>query len=238
MTKTTTDLSPIVKQGQIALKDPKATLATVVAAIVSVLPEVEGVVTTPEVPKPLVLDKETKEALGQIEAVFAAVQPDTARVLTETEVAALFMEQTTLRTVTTLLVGRDEVIKEYVRNHLDRVAEASGVANEHSSKDANGHYVVCSKGKPERLPISGTNKAWSREYRAGKPTVNGERLLEMYEAGDITREDYLAFTREVRVFDEDKAYGAIVSKPERLEILATLAVPATESTSIFVRAAK
>jgi hypothetical protein len=237
MTDTATELSPIVKQGSLALKDKDATLASVVSAVLAVMPEVEAVVPVPKVPQPLVLDQETKEALSQVPAVFAAVQPETARVLTETEVASLYLEREVLRKVTDVLDGRDEAIKEYIRNHFDRIVEAEGKA-ESAAIDAKGHYVVATKGNPERLPISGTNKAWSREYRAGKPSVNGERLLEMYEAGEISREDYLAFTRETRVFDEDKAYAAIVAKPERLEILANLAVPATESTSIFVRAAK
>jgi len=239
MTETTTELSPVIKTGQLALKAPDATLATVVAAVAATLPEVDAVaVVTPEVPAPLVLDQDTKEALSQIESVFAAVQPDTARALTETEVATLYLERETLRKVTEVLGGRDDAIKEYIRNHFDRVAEANGLADENTTKDANGHYVVCSKGKPERLNISGSNQAWSREYRSNKATVDASRLLDMYEAGEISREDYLAFTREVRAFDEDKAYAAIVAKPERLEILAKLAVPASEGTSLFVRKAK
>jgi hypothetical protein len=120
---------------------------------------------------------------------------------------------------------------------MDVTAEETGRTDANTPRDLKGHYVVAAKGEPERLPIPGTNQAWSREFRSGSASVDGSRLLDMYEAGDISREDYLSFTREMRVFDEEKALKAINDDPKRLEILARLAVPGRPSTAMFVRKA-
>jgi hypothetical protein len=233
-----TELSPLIKQGQIALKDPKATLASVAAALLVEMPEVEALAPAkPTVPAPVELTSEIKQALAQVAEVFAAVQPTERRRLSDTEVAALYLERDVVKTVAGVMADREENIKEYVRNHLDIVAEETGMVDDNTPVDGKGHYVVATKGNPERLNVAGTNQAFSREFRSGKASVDGSRLLDLYEAGDISREDYLAFTREVRVFDEDKALKAINDDPKRLEILARLAVPGAPSASLFVRKA-
>jgi hypothetical protein len=237
MTETT--LSPLIKQGQIALKDPKATLASVAAALLQEMPEVEALApAVPTAPAVVELTPDVKDALAQIPEVFAAVQPTERRLLSDTEVAALYMERDVVKKVSEVLAGREENIKEYVRNHFDIVAEETGRVDESTPRDGKGHYVVTSPSdKYEVLPVEGTNQVFRREFRSGKAAVDGSRLLDMYEAGDISREDYLAFTREMRVFDEDKALKAINDDPKRLEILARLAVPASPSTALFVRKA-
>jgi len=234
----TTELSPLIKQGQIALREG-ASLAAVAAAMLVEMPEVEALApAVPTAPAPVVLTPEVKEALEQMAEVFAAVQPTERRTLTDTEVAALFLEREVVKQVSEVLAGREENIKEYVRNHMDVVAEETGRVDANTPRDTKGHYVVAAKGEPERLNVAGTNQAFSREFRAGSASVDGSRLLDMYEAGEISREDYLAFTREMRVFDEDKALKAINDDPQRLAILARLAVPAQPSTALFVRKAK
>jgi hypothetical protein len=233
----TAELSPLIKQGQIALREG-ASLAAVAAAMLVEMPEVEALApAAPTVPAPVELTPEVKQALEQMAEVFAAVQPTERRRLSDTEVAALYIERDVVKKVGEVLAGREENIKEYVRNHLDVVAEETGRTDANTPRDSKGHYVVAEKGKPERLPIAGTNQAFSREFRSGKASVDGSRLLDMYEAGEISREDYLSFTREMRVFDEDKALKAINDDPKRLEILARLAVPASPTTSLFVRKA-
>lgn len=233
----TTELSPLIKQGQIALRDG-ASLAAIAAAMLVEMPEVEALPpAVPTVPEPVELTPEVKEALEQMAEVFAAVQPTERRRLSDTEVAALYIERDVVKKVGEVLAGREENIKEYVRNHFDIVAEETGRVDANTPRDNKGHYVVAEKGKPERLPIAGTNQAFSREFRTGKASVDGSRLLDMYEAGEISREDYLAFTREVRAFDEEKALKAINDDPKRLEILARLAVPGSPTTSLFVRKA-
>jgi hypothetical protein len=234
----TAELSPLIKQGQIALREG-ASLAAVAAAMLVEMPEVEALApAAPTVPAPVELTPEVKQALEQMAEVFAAVQPTERRTLTDTEVAALYLEREVVKQVSEVLAGREENIKEYVRNHMDVVAEETGRVDANTPRDNKGHYVVATKGNPERLDVAGTNQVFSREFRSGKASVDGSRLLDMYEAGEISREDYLAFTREVRAFDEDKAMKAINDDPKRLEILARLAVPAQPSTALFVRKAK
>lgn len=238
-TTTTTELSPLIKQGQVALREG-ASLAAVAAAMLAEMPEVESLLpAVPTAPAPVILTPEVKESLEQMAEVFAAVQPTERRLLTDTEVAALYIERDVVKQVGEVLAGREENIKEYVRNHLDIVAEETGRVDANTPRDGKGHYVVTSPSdKYEVLPVAGTNQVFRREFKNGKASVDGSRLLDMYEAGDISREDYLAFTREMRVFDEDKALKAINDDPKRLEILARLAVPAKPSTALFVRKAK
>lgn len=236
----TKELSPVVKRGQLALREPKASLASVAAAMLQEAPDVEQAVAPfPAVPKALELTPEVKDALAQVGEVFAAVQPTERRMLTETEVAAVYLERQVVKTVSTALKDREETIKEYVRNHFDVAAEVRGDANPESTpRDANGHYVIASLGNPETLHVEGTNEEFRRSSRTSKAGVNGSALLDLYEAGEITRDDYLAFTREVRVFDEEKALKAINADPARLEILARLAVPGATTTAISVAKSK
>jgi hypothetical protein len=61
----------------------------------------------------------------------------------------------------------------------------------------------------------------------------------MYEAGEITREAYLAMTKERRVFDEAKAFEALRKEPETyLPIIAAMGERSNPSTSLFVRKAR
>lgn len=229
--------------------------ATSVAGVAEAL----GVHASPEVrktkadwPEQIEMTDEAKAALDALPSVFNQVAPDGPRVLTDEELVALYGEQQILRVAMTPLKERDDVIKEIVRHHMDLVAEEANLAVPKdivrdgqviapaSPRDAHGHYVIASKGKPERVRIPETNQAWSREYREGRINFADAAtdLLDLYEAGQISREEYLAFTRETRVFDETKAMDALRKDPERyVPILARIARRGTDGTSLFVRKA-
>lgn len=193
----------------------------------------------PPIPEAVALDDDQKAALRALSIAFNAVRPTTRRKLKTQEVTDLFHERVILRSVLEPLKNRDEQIKEYVRTHLDLVAEEMGAADPvETPRDEAGHYIVASPGKPERLNVPGTAKAFSREYRSGNVTISGGDLLDLYESGEITREVYLSFTVERRVFDEAKATAAIVKDPTLLDVLRKITHRAGDGTSLFERKAK
>lgn len=176
-------------------------------------------VAIPRAPKKVELTDEAHRALAVLPAVFGRVQPESARVLTEQEQEALGEEALVLEAILDSLVSRKEAIKEAVRNHLDKAAEEEGDVSADTPKDKNGHYVLGRPRNPWTLRIPGTNKQWSSSYRAGRVSLDGDELLRLYETNEITREQYLEFTREVRVLDENKIWKAVRKSPEKLGLV-------------------
>lgn len=211
------------------------------------------VTTEAEWPAPVEMTDASLDAIEALPRVFNKVHPAAPKILSDEDLVSLYEEREVLRTAMEPLSGRDEVIKEIVRHHMDLVALQDNravprdkvvngnVVAEASPRDTAGHFILASKGNPERANIPGTGQAWSREYRQGAVSYAhaAEDLLALYEAGDITREQYLAMTREQRVFDETKVMEAVRKDPETyLPILKKVAVRTSDGTSMFVRKAK
>lgn len=178
---------------------------------------------------------ELKNDLAALPHVFGRVQPDEVRTLSLGEQEALYAEQMVVKGIVKVLALREEAIKQTIRGHMARQAEVMQQVTEDTPLDKNGFPIVARKGAPQRANIPGTTQAWSLEYREGTPEVQGERLLELYEAGEITRAEYLAFTKEVRVFDERKAMAAMEKDPTLLNVLRKIVKKGRPSTSLFVR---
>lgn len=253
-----TEIETYIAKGQIVLKeggDLKAVQAALVEpyhADVSRTTEVPF----PEVPKPVELTPEVKDALNRLGDVFAVVQPETRRTLTDDEKKAVHAEREVLKVIADLISQRDESLKTIIRHHMDVDAEERGVAVpkavvhgghvvvEATDRDASGHYILCAPQNPERCPIPGENLEWSREYRAGRVSTNTDpgTLLDLLESGEIDRQTYLAMTREVRVFDERKALENAANKPEVregiLKAIKAITTVGKPSVSLFVRKPK
>jgi hypothetical protein len=240
MTENTTDLVPLLKKGRIALRNGEATLQQVVSGLVAPLPE-EAVTLVPSVPRTRVLTDDDRKALAKLPKVFGQVVVEERRVLTGAEIATLHEEREVVKKVTEVLTGRVDVINSNIRHHVDVAAEAEGLVDEDTPRDKDGHYILASKGNPTRVPIPGTNEDFSLEYRSGKDNgvfIDSNDLLDLYDDGKISREDYLALTREVRVFDEDKAAKAVLKDERLLEVIAMAAkpkAPTKPGTSLYVR---
>jgi hypothetical protein len=248
------ELDRMIGRGRIALKDDKATLKTVAQAMVSgEAVEAQDSVDFPALPKPVQLDEDTKRALEALPGVFAKVHPEIRRTLSDKEINDLYFERETLRKVTGVLDGRDEAIKEIIRNHLDMDAETKGVAVrkalvdsktgevivEATPRDAHGHYVLATKEQREEVQVPGTDRVFVREYRAPSTTVDVSALLDMYKNDLITKDEYLAMTRQTRVIDEGKVWDFIRKAPERgLEILGRITKRGLPGTNFNVRKVK
>lgn len=235
-------LVPIIERGtQIIRANPDLSLKEIAAAITEEPPLHDplmtgGVMPFPPMPDPVVLDEAAVEALRALPEVFGKTNITERRAMTPEENAAVHREMEVVKAVLAVMGNREDALKEYVRTSLDVAAEEAGLADpEKSPRDANGHYVLGAKGKPERLPIPGTNKAWSREMRGGSTSIDSARLKELYEAEAITKEEYYAFTKEVRVFDEEKAHKAIFKNPSLLGLLTRITKRGGVSSALFTR---
>lgn len=248
---TVTALEPAIERGRIALRKPDATLKDVVEKMAEDLPTIvySSVEEFPPPAPVLEITPEQAEALIALPAVFGQVQPGVRRSLSEDEIRALYDEREVLRKIMACVATRDEAIKETMRHHMDVDAEERGVAVpkavirrgttvvEATPRDANGHYILAQQGRPERVPISGTDQAWSREFRNGSLQYDTSKIEALYQDGDIDRPTYLAMTREVRVADEGKILEALRRDPNRLGIIRRITSRAVAGTSMFVRKA-
>lgn len=226
----------VVEVGKVALRQEGADLKSVAAALLEDAPyDAPATVTAPAV---IEMTDDLVSALAVLPAVFGTTQVDSVRTLSLTELEAMGREQDAIDRVIKPLETRREAIKDAVRSHMDLVAVAMGKVTDETERDAHGHLVVARKGEPEQVTIPGTTKAWSREFRAGKVEIDGGKLLDLYESREITREQYLAMTREVRVFDENKAFAAMAKDPALLKVFRKIIKRGRPSTALFVRKLK
>lgn len=249
------EIESAVKRGAIALKE-KGSLKAVQEAMVEPYHADTArteMVPFPPVPAPVVLTEEAKKALADLPNVFAVVQPETRRTLTEDEMKAVYAERQALKEIVTLLTGRDESLKTIIRHHMDVSAEERNVAVpkakvdpvsgevivEATDRSADGHYILASPKNPERVHIPGTNQDWSREYRSGTTSLDESVIEDLYKSNQIDREVYLAMTREKRVFDAAKAMDVAVNKPDLraaiLDVIRQMTIPGKPGTSLFTR---
>jgi hypothetical protein len=210
-------------------------------------------VVDPALPTFAEITDETKAAMAILPDVVGVVRPSESRVLTDEEVVALFKEQSAVRTVVSNLADIDENIKEIVRHHIDRKAEEDNrvvrkavirngeIVSEATPRDQHGHYLLARKGEPEQVVVPGTGMAYSQEYREGAAAIGNAtvELLDLYDRGEITREQYLALTKSVRQYDETKAMAAMSADPETyIPIIATITHKPAAGQSLFIRKAK
>lgn len=195
-----------------------------------------------EVPETAMITPEVREALKALPRVFGKVIVEERRALQDAEIGDVYAEYKNIRTIGDTLKQREEVLKENIRTHIDVRAEGNGVND--ADLDDSGHYLLPTKGNPVRVSIPNSNEQFSLEYRsgrAGKTAISSEALLDAYEEGTITREQYLSLTRERRVFDEEKASKAVLADPSLLSVLRDASVRTGQTnpgTSLYLRKAK
>lgn len=167
--------------------------------------------------------------LTRLPEVFGKVNPTEVRELTDDEIAAIADERNVIDGLASLLKERKEDgIREIIALHFDKVAERTGLVKDDTATDDKGHYLL----KQEQ--VVGDQK-FSRQLSTKKPSLDGESLLAAYERGDITREEYLSCTREVRVYDETKTRAAFKKNPLLLVKLRKAMRKGSVGASIYLR---
>lgn len=206
-----------------------------------VAPPEERHVKSTKVSLPAQITEEQRVALERLEEVFGQVVPTERRALESVEVTALVDERLTLNKIEDMAKKRKGDIRTTILHHLDVEAEESGQADEDTSTDADGHYIL--KGNAED-PEHG--KRFSREVRNNAPRLSAgaiealladeETLAELEAEGvTFTREDYLSMTRQVRVFDEEATMILLRKRPELVSVISRATKPGSRSASLHVR---
>ncbi len=197
--------------------------------------EVKTVAARPEAVKPMPITEEQKAALARIADIYGSVAPSSARALSKDEAKAIVEERVVIDTVLGLLEARkSKSIRETIANHLDRLAEKDHdhPADEHTEKDANGHYA-----RKQDVPVEGTSLKMQRSVTDPKASVSSALLRDLHIAGVFDRAEYLSLTSvpEVdRVFDEAKARKAIKANPGLLSKIAQATTKPAKTTTIKV----
>lgn len=188
------------------------------------------------IPLPAVITEEERTALDRLHAVYGKVTPTERRALLPGERAELLDEREVLKTVSNMVSRREKDIRTAVFNDFDVKAEQDGEADEETLRDDNGHYIL--KGS---IPIEGTDRRYSREVRGGSPHLDPEVLRKMAEDPDVPEiswQDYLDMTAQVRVFDEAKATLALRKNPNLLRAIRAATVRNRPTAALYVRANK
>ncbi len=244
MSAPSTDVEPLAPEvraalalagGDLSLSDLFAMFAT------GLLPEP----TRPEAAEVApVTDADIERAAAMLmraKALYGKVAPTDERELTGQELQALLRERNAIdelkNSIKAFEARKSGSLRQTVLIHMDRLAERTGQVvpegEDATPRDASGHYL-----KEMKVRVPDTDQAFSWELSGGKADVDPARLLAAYEAGHITRVQYLSVTREARVYDPRKALDAIKRDPALFVALARHATVAKPQTgSLYVRKA-
>lgn len=217
-----------IEQGRIAsLGEIAKALAP--AAVGAVLPE------DFEPTLPAAITKEQRAALERLRDVYGKVVLEARRDLTPAEVGNLLDERTTLDQIEKMCEGRKEDIKRIVHVAFDVRAEEAQLVTETTLRHETGFYILAGE-----MPAPEHDMQFCREPRSGSPSLTSEALRALAEKEDsgFTHEDFLACTRQTRVFDEHKAMLLLARKPELVDVIAKAIEPGTPTAAIAVRKIK
>lgn len=227
------EVEAVLNAGRKALESQDATFAMVLKAMANgVEPEQPK---APKAPSAIPMTDELVHALGVLHAVFGQVNPTEVRVLTDEENALLLEENRTLDAIVKALVKRLEDTKVIARNHMHMTAVAEGHAGPNAEVDQQGHVLVAKPQEPYQVPVPSTDKAWSLQYVAPRVDIDQTRLEQLRAE---RHDEWLALTRQVRVFDENKALDSIRKNPGLLKTVQELIKRGRPSTALYVRKQK
>jgi hypothetical protein len=203
----------------------------------------------PAVAPEVTITPELTAGLRALPGLFGTVQVTERRLLTADEIRQLTDEIIAINSVSDALGKRKEAIGVTIRHHADVRAEQAGAALAKSQTrggvvlrpatpriqagKAAGHYELATEGSPVEIVVPGYQDPWTIRRTKGKSEMSLGTLEELRDKGDVTQAEYNAFTRQMRVLDEDKIKAFVRANPGRaLQILAAITTtePAGAST--------
>lgn len=180
-----------------------------------------------------VISDEERQALELLPRVFAKVtQPGSPVPLSVKETDLLLEERTALATVEKMVKARKESIRVLVQNAIDAALLEAGEADEETPRDAHGWFLLKGEATGEH------HGRFVRTVRKGTVQIDLDRLREMADDPDcdlLDHSDWLAMTRQTRVFDEAKAALALNQNPDLLRALVDATVTTGASTVLNQR---
>lgn len=242
-----TELVQLTRSQKLALADK--TLKDVAETLLGEIPQEDAATDFPGLPTPLNASEEIRTALAVLSKTFNTTVVTDRRTMKPEEIGSIGVEYEAIKAVGKLLSEREEQIKEIVRTHQDVAAEEAGLAvpkdvrrggklvTPATPRDAKGHYLLAAKGEPTDTAIPGTTLKFSNQFSSGKTSENLAAITQMYEAGDLSKEDYYAMT-EVRRVPTAEKIRAFVLKTGRVELLGKIVKKGRDSQALYLRSLK
>lgn len=197
-----------------------------------------------KVPMPVAISDDERAALARLPEVIGAVVPTERRVLTEDEPDRLLDEREVLKVIEGLVKRRLSDISLTVLNHSS--AEVDAGATDGVMLDQDGKPLLNKEGQVIRkvkvTPQAPQIKScFSVETRGGTPAFDlsqFEKDCDDPEITDLTHQDYIDNTTQVRVFDENKVMINLRKNPDLLDTLARYVKAPVPTVAVYVRAMK
>ena len=198
----------------------------------------------PALPKHVELTPDARAALNKVPKVFGSVEMETRRRLTDAELKLIAEEDDAVSRSIKTLQDRQKAIRETIRHHNDVVALEGGEAVdrrrrvgsrivEATTRDHSGHLLLAKPGEPREIKAPGFAKGWRQSFTSGSTEQSLALLEQLFKAEQITRAEYLACTREVRVLDEDRIKDFIRKNADRgLRILKAITIRKPPNSSL------
>lgn len=247
MTTMTTTLVPVSRNQRLVLKN--ASLDQLAEELLGAIPVEESPTEFPALPAPLNAPKEIRDALKTLSRAFNGTVVTERRSMNEEEKAAIGEEYEALKGVLALLAEREEQIKEIVRTHQDVEAEEKGLAfprdvvlngnvvAKATPRDKDGHYILASKGNPQKTEIPGSTMVFSNQFASGRVIKNLGWIEEAYVSGEIDEATYKACTVTKRVPTAERVRQYVL-KSGRTDLLAKVVKRGANHSSMYLRPLK
>ncbi len=193
------------------------------------------------VPLPTAITPDEKAALERLMDVYGSVVPSERRRLEPAEVSKALVERGVLKTVEAMVGRRISDLNHIVLNHSDvevDEGETDGLLTAPDGtpfRNKDGHYIRKAKLPGDDPEIT---TQFSLETRNGSATLSAAALKEIADDPEkpwFTHEDYLAFTRQERVFDENKAMLVLRTRPELLRAIQEATTTSQPSVAVYER---
>lgn len=244
----TMELEPLTG-GALSLVTGEFTVDDVAEKLASPLPEPDpdAKVAFPDLPVPVGLTPTQRADLDSLPGMFGVIHMRERRALTDHELTTISAEALLIESVAAVLKKRAEEIKEMARVHMDVDAEKNGLAFAEAQtgktgevlvpatpRDQHGHYLRAQPEQPYSIPTQGYSQGFQQRYIKGGVDVSADALDDLFAAGAIDRDTYLACTREVRRLDLDKLKAFIRKQPAvGLRVLRTITKRGTPKASLY-----
>lgn len=214
------------------------TVATLADALAGPAPKLPEAAPFPAPAPEVKFTPALRKALGALSVLVGKVNPTTRRMLEPSELAAVTAERNAINDVVKPLAKRADAISEMVRHHQDLQAEAAKQAGEGTERVtggvAKGHYLLGAPEAPFVTPVEGYEDGWRQVYVKGGTYQSASALEDLLDSGKITRQEYLAMTRETRALAQDRITTFIAKNPARgLEILAAITKREAPGASLY-----
>lgn len=230
MSETEVVTTPSLNGVRAALSKPKATVSDVLKVVRQA--DKLTLAETP-VPKDPGLNEAAWDAIEKVAGLLGALElPNRRRMLSQPELEEITRVYEQLQIAMKGLDNSRNQIKAAAFNHFDAVALDDGKVTVDTKFTSEGWAVVDDR---ESAKVEGLDKKLTREVSGGKLELTIEALSDLVEDEKLTREDYLAMTRQVRVRDEARTLAWLRKNPEKAEVLAEAIQVGKSSAAFWLR---